>query len=376
MTIFDNEGFTKDLYVPDIVRWSEDFWLPFTYPPFAAMLFVPLAFMPHWLGVVCVLVLSFAVAWLLATLIYDYVNARGYEIPCQHFIGRTGTIALMTAGILVLGPWRRGLMGLVQINPLIMLLVLVDLLRPASRIPRGVLIGIAGGIKLTPLAFGLILLMRRDFKGVITLGISFFTTVVLGFILMPAEAKEFWFSALSDPSRVGNINFPDNISILGWLMHLGIPEGALLKILQYTLTLALLLGVAYLLPKLHSRRMVLSEISLNAFLMMMMSPISWSHHNIWLPLLMMTLWVDARPFLAYSRTWVRWVFYALTVVAAVGLAISPMNIAIRIHGSDQGLNDASAPALIVSSVPIICLFAAVMLWILTALIHRRHIATK
>ena len=41
--------------------------------------------------------------------------------------------------------------------------------------------------------------------------------------------------------------------------------------------------------------MVLSQIALNGFLMMAMSPISWSHHNIWLPLLIAAFWLDAFP---------------------------------------------------------------------------------
>ena len=109
-----------------------------------------------------------------------------------------------------------------QINPLIMALVLADFVRPATRVPRGVLIGIAGGLKLTPLVFGLILLVRRDWKGIATLGATFLTTIAVGFILLPNEAPQFWFSAISDPSRVGDINFVDNISIQGWLMHFGL----------------------------------------------------------------------------------------------------------------------------------------------------------
>lgn len=371
MTIFDNEGFTKELYVYDLMRLSDDFWLPFTYPPFAAMLFVPFAFMPEWLGITMMLALSFGVAWWLATLIYDYVNQRGYVIPFQQYLGRTGTIALLTALILVAGPWRRGI-GLVQINPLLMLLILADFLRPATRVPRGVLIGIAGGIKLVPLAFGLMLLMRKDIKGVITLGISFFVTVALGFLLMPSEAREFWFSAVSDPSRVGNINYPDNISILGWLMHLGIPEGGLLKVLQYGLIVLLMAGVAYLLPRLHRRGMVLSEVALNAFLMMSMSPISWSHHNTWLPLIALALWVDARVFFAYASSVTVRIVQVLTWVAVLGLFISPLQIATWVHGTGHDLDEASVPAMVISALPVISLFAVILLWIVVALRYRRQ----
>ncbi|WP_237224048.1 glycosyltransferase family 87 protein [Rothia nasisuis] len=370
MTIFNNEGFAKDLYQIDLMKLSDTFWLPFTYPPFAAMLFVPLAFMPSWLGVTLMLVLSFSVAWWMSTLIYDYANQRGYSLPLQSKLGRTGTIALLTALILLSGPWRRGL-GLVQINPLIMLLVMLDMLRPATKVPRGVLIGIAGGIKLTPLAFGLILLMRKDIKGVITLGISFASTVALGFILMPKEAQDFWFSAVSDPSRVGNINYPDNISVLGWLMHLGVPEGPVLKLLQYTLILLLLAATAALLPLLHRRGMVLSEIAVNAFLMMSMSPISWSHHNTWLPLIVLALAVDAFGVFFEPGKAVTKLAKVLSWVSIVGLLISPLWIASAINGSSDDLDHATFTAILIAGIPAICLYLVIIMWAAVALQRRK-----
>lgn len=363
MTLFNTDGFDKELYVIDLHRATEDLFLPFTYPPFAAMLFLPFAWLPHWAGITLMMLLAFGVSWWLATLIYNYAQHRGYQLPLQEKLGRYGTIALIASLILLSGPWRRGL-GLVQINPLIMLLVLADFIRPATKVPRGVLIGIAGAIKLTPLAFGLILLMRKDFRGVITLGITFFSTVALGFLLMPKEAQEFWFHAVSDPSRVGNINYPDNVSIRGWLMHLGIPEGTLLSLLTYGLVLVLMAGVAYLIPLLHRQQMVLSQIALNAFLMISMSPISWSHHNTWLPLLLAGFWLDAFPvFFRHLSEKTRSIAKVLSWVGGVGLFISPLWIAATIKGSTHDLENVPFIASVLASVPIISIFAVVLLWI-------------
>ena len=100
-------------------------------------------------------------------------------------------------------------------------------------------------VKLTPLVFGLILLVRRDWKGIITLGATFLATIALGFVLLPQEAPQYWFHAVSDPSRVGDINFVDNISIQGWLMHYGLSGTAaklgfyLLAALSVVLTAAI-----------------------------------------------------------------------------------------------------------------------------------------
>lgn len=371
MSLFHTDGFNKPLYDIDLYEISDTFSLPFTYPPFAAMLFSPFAWMPKWTGILVMMLMAFGVAWWLATLIYNFAQDRGYQLPLQSKLGKYGTIALLTAIILLSGPWRRGL-GLVQINPLIMLLVLADFIRPATRVPRGVLIGIAGGIKLTPLAFGLILLMRKDIKGVITLGLTFAATIAIGFIFMAKEAKEFWFSAVSDSSRVGNINYPDNVSIQGWLMHLGIPEGGLLKLCYLVLMLVLLVGVAFLIPQLHKRGMILSEIALNAFLMVQMSPISWSHHNTWFPLLIAALWIDAFPvFFRYLSQGGKTTAKVLTWIGAIGLYISPLWLAIAVKGNDQDLDFVPYPGMVLSAVPIICLYAVVLMWIYAGVKNRK-----
>ena len=138
MTIFDNEGFTQDLYSPTL----NDHGVikpPFTYPPFAAMLFLPFAFLPLEVGKVIMVVGSAVVAWWISTIIYNYVNARGRELPLQQYFGRAGTIAVLTILVVSAGPWQRTL-DLIQINPFITALILADFVRPATRVPRGVLI--------------------------------------------------------------------------------------------------------------------------------------------------------------------------------------------------------------------------------------------
>lgn len=363
MTIFNNEGFNKELYVIDLHRINDTFALPFTYPPFAALLFIPIAFIPHKLGVTLMIAFSVGVAWWVSTLIYDYTNNRGYSIPFQNQLGRTGTIAAMTALILLCGPWKRGL-GLTQINPLIMLLVLADFIRPATRIPRGALIGLAGGIKLTPLAFGLILLMRKDIKGVLTLGITFALTIAIGFLFLFDEAVEFWTSAISDSSRVGNTNYLDNISIKGWLMHLSLGEGTALTVLLYGLILVLLLGVAAALPILERHGLVLSQVALNAFLMMAMSPITWSHHNVWYPILVAVILVDAFPlYLKTASRTLQMVAALLAGIGLVGLFISPMGIGRVLWGSKDYLENIPPLSLAITALPIISLTAFIFLWI-------------
>jgi hypothetical protein len=271
------------------------------------------------------------------------------------------------------GPWRRGL-SLIQINPIILTLVLADFIRPATRIPRGALIGIAGGIKLTPLAFGLILLMRKDWRGIFTLGLSFGTTILLGFIFLPQQAVTFWTSAVSDSGRVGGINFADNISIQGWLMHLGLREPTLRPV-YYALVLATIGLCAVLLRQLIRRNLVLSQVAVGGFLMVSISPISWSHHNVMFPLIIMTLVLDAFPlFFTHLPAWLSGTAHVLTWVAFIGLYISPMWLGAAIGGGFNSLNHLAQYALLFSTVPILCLYAVMALWVGSALTPTVRIA--
>ena len=376
-TIFDTDGRGLDLYERHLIHLGGDTYLPFTYPPFAALLMLPFAVLPFFLGQALMVIFSMGVAWWVASLIYDYADHRGVSIPFQNQLGRHTTIAVLTVIILLSGPWRRGI-ALVQINPLIMLLVLADLIRPATRVPRGVLIGIAGGIKLTPLVFGLIPLVQRDWKGVLALGGSFAGTVALGFLMLPHQAVTFWTEAISDSSRVGNLNFVDNISTQGWLMHLTLTgrhdemPNALLSILHYGLIAVLLVGVAAVLPVLHRRGMWMSSVALTAFLMLQMSPISWSHHNTWLPLIVAALCVDARPWLFSSPGASRSAAMVLGWVGIGGLYLSPLWLAIIVHQSTHGLDSVSRPGLILGALPVVALYALVLLWIARAWRFRRE----
>ena len=360
MTIFDNEWFTQDLYSPTL----NDHGVikpPFTYPPFAAMLFLPLV-----VGKVLMVLGSVAVAWWLSAIIYNYVNARGRELPLQRYFGRVGTIAVLTLLVVAAGPWQRTI-DLIQINPFITALILADFVRPATRVPRGVLIGIAGGVKLTPLVFGLILLVRRDWKGIATLGATFSATIAVGFILLPNEAPQFWFSAISDPSRVGDINFVDNISIQGWLLHFGLSEGAA-KPVYYALALVSIVLTAGLLYQLERRGKTLAQVAVTGTLMVALSPISWSHHNVLLPLLLAALLLDAFPtFMVHLPSAARKVACVLAWVAGVGLYISPRIIGGITQLDMNGLEFLWAPGVAIGGFPSFALWATVMLWSVAAL---------
>ena len=118
-----------------------------------------------------------------------------------------------------------------------------------------------------------------------------------------------------------------------------------------------------LLRQLIRRNLVLSQVAVGGFLMVSISPISWSHHNVMFPLIIMTLVLDAFPlFFTHLPAWLSGTARVLTWVAFIGLYISPMWLGAAIGGGFNSLNHLAQYALLFSTVPILCLYAVMALW--------------
>src|SRR6516165_8794663 len=165
-----------DLY-GQMPRLSDGQELPFTYPPFAALSFIPLA------------VLGYSTAnWLLTA-----AAIVGVAASLQCFAAATTGEA--GARMRRLLPWAlpaalllepiRSTLTYGQINALLMALVSLDCLTRVPRWPRGIGVGIAAAIKLTPGVFVLLFLLRRDLRSVARAGLSFAACTGAAFALAP-----------------------------------------------------------------------------------------------------------------------------------------------------------------------------------------------
>ena len=182
--------------------------LHFTYPPFAALVMVPPALLPAWLADA---LWTGASVGALAAVVALVRRSLGRPAPGW-------LVALLTLGALALEPvWQNLTFG--QVNVFLMLAVLVDLLRPERRW-SGVLVGIAAGVKLTPLVFVVLLVLvgRRAAAGRAML--AFAGTVAAGFAVAPASAATYWTDRLVDAGRVGPPALAHNQSVYGALTRL------------------------------------------------------------------------------------------------------------------------------------------------------------
>jgi alpha-1,2-mannosyltransferase len=241
--------------------------LRFTYPPFAAVVMVPLALLPAWLAAA---LWTGASVGALAAVVVLVRRALGRPTPGW-------LVALLTGGALALEPvWQNVAFG--QVNLLLMLAVLVDLVRPERRW-SGVLVGVAAGVKLTPLVFVVLLVLvgRRTAAGRATL--AFAGTVAVGFVAMPRAAATYWTDGLVDASRVGPPGLAHNQSAYGTLTRAfdGTPPTLVWLTVAVPLALAVLLvGVGW-----WRRGDRVQGSCLGALAMLICSPVSWSHHWVW-----------------------------------------------------------------------------------------------
>ncbi|WP_436845054.1 glycosyltransferase 87 family protein [Streptomyces cinerochromogenes] len=259
-----------DLYGFTVTEWR----LPATYPPFAAVLFVPLAWIP-----VTALKAAFLAGntLLLATLVALSARLASRPLP-------PAPLCTATALALWLEPvFQTLLFG--QINLAVACLVLADLARPPGARAQGLCVGVAAGVKLTPAVFVVYLLLRGRVREAATAVAAFAGTVALGAALLPAASADFWTRRLYETGRVGKAWIVDNQSLRGLLARaLGDPGPGLAWALP-----AAAVAVAGLALAARARRDA-HGVLLTAFTALLVCPVSWTHHWVWcVPLLAVLL---------------------------------------------------------------------------------------
>jgi alpha-1,2-mannosyltransferase len=214
-------------------------------------------------------------------------------------------LTLGTAGLVLgLEPVMQTL-GFGQINLLLMALVLVDLAQPDSRRWKGAGVGLAAAIKLTPAIFVAYLVLTRHLRAAAVACATFAATVALGFLALPASSRRFWFGGLFlNSQRVGGVAYAGNQSVNGALVRL---FGGVSQARPVWFAAALLIGGGGLLIATWASRRgeELLGIATCALTALLVSPISWSHHWVWVVLLVpcgVRLLRDPRSALGGTRT--------------------------------------------------------------------------
>jgi alpha-1,2-mannosyltransferase len=258
----------QDIYGP-LPTTSAGVRLPFIYPPFAVVALGPLGVLPWGWAVVTL----FALNLLCVGGTLFLVARRAWPSG-----GRHGALLVATAGLpmaMALEPLRETF-AFGQVNLLLMGLVAADCLTRGQRWPRGVGVGLAAATKLTPLAFLIFFLVRKDYRAAATALVTAVAATALGFLVDPAGSVKYWFGGLAGAGGLSGSPYRTNQSIEAVLVRLGLPTGVT-TLCWIALTLVLLALTVVAMRRSES----VVAFAVNAGFALLVSPISWSHHWVW-----------------------------------------------------------------------------------------------
>ncbi len=248
--------------------------LPFIYPPFAAIALSPLALIP-W-GLATVLNFGLAIAALSVTIYLCIRRLCPAADPWTWLV--VSGFALPFA--LWLEPVRETI-GFGQINLILMMLVAADCLVEQPRWPRGLLIGMAAAIKLTPAVFLLFFLLRRDFRAaVVTIAAGALATAV-GFGILPSESMRYWFGGFAGAAGVSGSPYANNQTVKAALARLSLSQPIETGLWVLIAAIVLVVAVVGIWRALGSSNTVLAMVITGAA-GLLLSPTSWSHHWVWI----------------------------------------------------------------------------------------------
>ncbi|WFE32860.1 glycosyltransferase 87 family protein [Micromonospora sp. WMMD975] len=267
--------------------------LGFTYPPFAALVMLPMSWLPVDLaGSVNALASIGALAVVLAALLRPIVDRLGWSLWF--------TVGIATPLAVAIEPSRETL-GYGQVNLLLFALIMADLVGLRWRARRGthhesaetplarfvysgawagVGIGLATAVKLTPALFVGYLMLTRQWRAAwiavaTTIGVTLATFGAIG-----EESRTYFTSVLWQTERVGAADMTANQSLAGLLARLydSIETPGLLWLAFSVLVLALGLSRAV---SARTDGDELTAFTLVGLTANVISPISWSHHLVW-----------------------------------------------------------------------------------------------
>lgn len=326
------------LYADGSLPFTQDgIWLPFTYPPFAALLFTPLGALSLTTGGVLLSIVS-ACALLYVTVVFLrllHVGNRAVRLVLAAWIG---AIAVWT------NPFGMTL-SFGQINLILLLLIVVDLFvlgrrtsgRTASRTSsiRGILVGLASAIKLTPLVFLSVFGAAGRWRAVVMGIATFIAAAVIAAAWLPGDSLTYWTHTVFHTGRIGVPEGPINQNLNGaWLRLLGAdspvaPSAWVISALAVTVLAGLALWQTRPVRAFGDNPAPIDDADallaacVVSFWGLLVAPTTWAHHWVWaLPAILACLVIGGA---ATDRLTAR-CYGALGVVGIPIFAIGPFQL--------------------------------------------------
>jgi alpha-1,2-mannosyltransferase len=269
--------------------------LPFTYPPLAAVLFSPFALLSLDVASVAITAITLVLLIVAMTIVLTRLDVWPHPLTGDHRVTGEPTwlrrawlaAAIVAPAVVYLEPIRANF-DFGQVNVVLMTLVIADCVPRKTPWPRGMLLGLAIALKLTPAVFLLYFLLRRDVRALIVTTVSAVVATVVGAAFAWRDSLEYWTQTVRNTDRIGTATLNTNQNIAGALARLGLGEGP--RFVLWVLACFAVLGLTVWAVRrvLKADQPVLALICVAMF-GLVVSPVSWSHHWVWaLPTLLVT----------------------------------------------------------------------------------------
>jgi alpha-1,2-mannosyltransferase len=286
----------KDIFLTSTPGWH----LFFIYPPVSAVLMIPLAFGPY---------LFWQLAWTIAGVGATQSVLRRCGVPRGWRLALVGSVALVAVEPI------RTTLGYGQVNTFLMALVVADLLprwpgAPQHRRPlQGVLVGLAASVKLTPALFGVFAFLAGRRRVAVVSGLSFFALTAVGYLFLPRNTVEY-FGGLSggDTRTPASPFYVGNQNLLGVFYRLVDTSRTTTLVGLGVAGVVALLGTVVAVRWWRDGQRVFA-VALVGLCTNLASPLSWTHHYVWILPMGVALLTQALPrwVRVLGGTWVVWV---------------------------------------------------------------------
>ncbi len=275
------------LYAHDFAAVNDSpYGLAFIYPPFSALLFIPLAIVPVGFAKLLMFFLNAAACTVFFGVVVvaaldDWGRLRNWRSLTASISVKTATVLTAAAVVYVLSLPVKDTFEFGQVNLILAAMVALDILVPQVPWPRGLLVGLAVAIKLTPAVFIGYFLVTRQWRAVAVSLATATSAMALSWLVCPADTARYLTSMVADPTRFGRLTFASNQSIRGVLAR--IPALDSMRGVIWVSATLLILALATV--AIHvSRRSgdTVAAVLSAAFTGLLCSPVSWGHHWVWL----------------------------------------------------------------------------------------------
>jgi alpha-1,2-mannosyltransferase len=251
--------------------------LLFTYPPVAALLFWPTSHLSVFAGQILWNAVNLLA--LLALIALSFAAARSRRLASSDW---RAALLLLTPVALLLYPVRSDL-ALGQINVLLVLMILADLTTGLSwrghSFPHGVLVGLAAAVKLTPLVFIPYLVVSRQWRAARNATLTFVIATGALFAVSPHASWSYFTEDAFDVKRVGNSLAVGNQALHAAIIRAHLSPAPMLFGLVEAVVLCGGMAIAAVAYR-HSSRLL--AVLVCAATGLMLSPIAWLHHYVWI----------------------------------------------------------------------------------------------